>query len=95
MFDQGKVSDEYDSKPFVKASVKGGAIAFVIFIVLYLPNYIALGWVWILSYLIAFIAIQRFLQSYLQERATSKRLRSEVQHLLIQADKHQTKQKRK
>lgn len=79
MINHGEIVGDYDTRLFITSAVKGGFIAFGIFIVLYLPNYIAVGWVWIISYLTAFIVIHRFLKGYLHQRKTSMRLRSEAQ----------------
>lgn len=95
MVDQGVVSDDYDSKSFVKSAAVGGMIAFLIFILLYLPNYILIGWVWILSYLIAFIFIQHYLKGYIHQRALTRSLRNEVQTILTNAEKSKHKSNRK
>jgi hypothetical protein len=84
MIKQGAVSDEYDSKTFRSAAVKGGGYALGILVLLYLPFYIALGWVWILSYLMAWFAIEEFLKSYLKERESNKNLMVETQKILNQ-----------
>ncbi|SDX74048.1 MULTISPECIES: hypothetical protein [unclassified Paenibacillus] len=85
MINQGVIVDDYDTRLFINAAVKGGFIAFGILIVLYLPNYIAVGWVWIISYLAAFIVVQRSVKGYLHQRKTSMHLRSEAQ-MMVPAD---------
>lgn len=87
MIDQGVISDEYDSRTFIQAAIRGGAIALGIFVILYLPFYILIGWVWILSYLCAFIIVERYLKSYMNQRATNKQLRSEAQNMLYKAER--------
>lgn len=91
MLENGKVTEEYETKPYLYAAVKGSCIAFVFLIVLYLPFYIALGWVWILSYLVALWAIPRYLQKYAQERSARIQLRSELQLLTMKTKKQPTK----
>lgn len=85
MIDKGEIINDFDSKMFIRVAVRGAVVAFGIFVILYLPFYIAIGWVWILSYTTAFILIQHYAKKYLDHRVLMKRLRDEAQLMLDQS----------
>ncbi|MGV2886186.1 hypothetical protein [Paenibacillus taichungensis] len=89
MIDHGVISDEYDKNQFYRSAAVSFASALAICAILYLPNLIALGWVWILSYAIGFYAVFTTLGKYMKLRVEVKELRETAHHMLEEANKKQ------
>jgi hypothetical protein len=89
MIDQGVISDEYDKNQFYRSAAVSFAIALAFCAILYLPNVIALGWVWILSYAIGFYAVFVTLSKYMKLRVKMKELREIAHRMLDEATKKQ------
>ncbi|RRJ54838.1 hypothetical protein EHV15_35280 [Paenibacillus oralis] len=82
MIEQKVISDDYDKTQFYRSAALSFAIALGICTILYLPNIIALGWVWILSYSIGFYAVFMTLGKYMKIRIELKELRATAQRML-------------
>lgn len=95
MIDQGVITDEYDKNEFYRSAAVSFAIAFAFSAILYIPNIIALGWVWILSYAIGFYAVFVTLGKYMRLRIEVKGLRETAYRMLEETTKkHNRKLKR-
>jgi len=57
MIDNGIIKDDFDRRGFYRAAALGFSIGLGLSVILYLPKVIALGWVWIIAYLVGFVVI--------------------------------------
>lgn len=87
MIDQGNVTDEFDKKEFYRSAAASFAIALGLSVILFVPNVIAIGLVWILSYSLVFCSVFVILGKYITVRSEVKRLKEITGRMLNDSTK--------